>query len=203
MSKHIAITGNIGSGKSTVARFFKLLDIPVYNADVEARKFLASPKVIDEIVATLGNQILDDQGQIIKSEMAKIIFNDKDKLEAINEIIHPKVIADYKEWSHKLYHPAFTLFESAIILERGLEKHFDAVIDVYCPEEIAIKRASTRDGVTAELIRERMKNQMNSESKRDKADFVVFTNDRQSIIEQVLDIKSKISDKTDPNPSGF
>lgn len=192
MSKHIAITGNIGSGKSTVARFFKLLGIPVYNADLEARKFLSSPKIIDEIVAVLGNQILDDQGQIIKTEMARIIFNDKDKLEAINEIIHPRVIADYKEWSHKLNHPPFTLFESAIILERGLEKYFDAVIDVYCPVEIAVKRASNRDDVSEDLVRERLKNQMNSETKRDKADFVVFTNDRQSIIEQALKIKSQI-----------
>ncbi len=192
MSKHIAITGNIGSGKSTVARFFKLLDIPVYNADIEARKFLAFPEVITEIKTILGNHILDNQGQIIKSEMARIIFNNKDKLEAINKIIHPRVIADYKEWSHKFNHPTFTLFESAIIFEHSLESYFDAVIDVYCPEEIAVKRASIRDGVSEDLIKERLKNQLNSEIKRDKANFVVYSNDKQSIIKQVLDIKSKI-----------
>ncbi len=195
MSKKIAITGSIGSGKSTVSRLFEIMGIPIYNADNEAKTLLTSPEVIDKIVAITGNGIIDHSGLIIKSELAQVIFNDKEKLNSINKIIHPKVIANYLEWVELNKNKPFTLFESAIIFESNLESNFDAIVDVFCPDEIAIKRASARDGVSEELIKKRLKNQMNSEIKRDKADFVVYNNGKQSVIEQVFSIKSQIEQK--------
>ncbi len=193
MRKQIAITGNIGSGKTTIAHLFNLMGIPVYNADMEAKKILNSPTVIQEIAAVVGNQVLNEHLQIDHKILASIIFSDPVMMEAVNGIIHPKVIEDYKQWTKTQDKAPFTLFESAIIFEHKLEVYFDAIILVYCPDEIAIIRASKRDHATTESIKKRLKAQMSSLLKKEKADYIIHNYDNHSVIAQSLEIFEKLS----------
>lgn len=196
MTKKIGITGIIGSGKSTVAHLFELMGIPVYIADMEARKLFLKPDVIDEIIKITGTEILDAQQQINRSMLADLLFSNSEMLTAVNHIIHPRVITDYQQWSLTQNQVPFTLFESAIIFEHQLESNFDAIINVSCPETMAISRAVKRDHQTEEQIRSRLSHQLSSEIKNQKSDFIIYTDDRHSIIYQVSAIYSQLSSQT-------
>ena len=195
MIRNIGITGNIGSGKSTVAHLFELMGIPIYIADKEARKFFLDQTVISDIQKIAGNLILDGQQQIDRRILAEILFAKPDLLSAVNHIIHPRVMKDYLQWSKAQIQAPFTLFESAIIFENGLETNFDKIINIDCPEEIAIMRAAKRDHQTEEEIKSRLAHQMSSEIKNKKADFVIYTDDRHSVIAQVISIFRELSKK--------
>jgi len=195
MIRNVGITGNIGSGKSTVAHLFELMGIPIYNADKEARKFFLDPAVIHDIIEIAGNRILDKQQQIDRRILAEILFSNPELLSAVNHIIHPRVMKDYLQWSKMQNQAPFTLFESAIIFEHGLETNFDKIINVDCPENIAIMRAAKRDHQTEEQIKSRLAHQMNSKIKNQKADFVIYTDDRHSVVAQVLSIYTELSTK--------
>jgi dephospho-CoA kinase len=195
MIRNVGITGNIGSGKSTVAHLFELMGIPIYIADREARKFFLDQAVIQDITKIAGNRILDEQQQIDRRILAEILFSNPELLSAVNHIIHPRVMKDYLQWSKMQNQAPFTLFESAIIFEHGLETNFDKIINVDCPEEIAIMRAAKRDHQTEEQIKSRLAHQMSSKIKNQKADFVIYTDDRHSVINQVLSIFMELSTK--------
>lgn len=188
MSNKVALTGNIGSGKSTIGHLFSLMGIPIYNADNEGKKFLFQASIKEEIVNIIGENILDKDRNIIFSEMAKIIFENDVLLSKVNAVIHPLVIADYFEWEKLQSTAPFTIFESSIIFEHHLESNFDFVVDVYCPDEIAINRAIQR-GFQSEIdINNRLKKQLNTEIKKSKADFVINNYNNFSVIEQISTI---------------
>ena len=191
--KYIGITGNIGSGKSTIAHLFKLMGIPVYVADSEARKFFLEQTVINDIVRIAGSRILNDRAQINRNVLAEILFPNPELLSAVNRIIHPLVLADYHLWSINRQQAPFTLFESAIIFEQQLESNFSAIIDVYCPEDLAIKRASKRDHETEAQIKLRLAHQLNAEIKSKKSDFIILNDECHSIITQTLTLYNKLS----------
>jgi dephospho-CoA kinase len=191
--KYIGITGNIGSGKSTIAHLFRLMGIPVYVADNEARKFFSEQAVINDIVRIAGSRILNDQAQINRNILAEILFPNPELLSAVNRIIHPLVLADYHLWSINQQQAPFTLFESAIIFEQRLESNFSTIIDVYCPEDLAIKRASKRDHETEAQIKLRLSHQLNAEIKSKKSDFIILNDERHSIITQTLALYNKLS----------
>jgi dephospho-CoA kinase len=195
MIKKVGITGNIGSGKSTVAHLFELMGIPIYSADQEARKFFSDQTVIHQITQVVGKQVLNAQQQIDRRILADILFSDPELLAKINHIIHPRVMSDYQQWSTLQIKAPFTLFESAIIFEHGLDRYFDAIINVFCPDDVAIMRAAKRDRQTEEQIRSRLAHQMSSNLKNQKADFVLYTDDRHSVIAQALSIYKKITAK--------
>ncbi len=193
MSKHIAITGNIGSGKSTVAELFHLFGIPIYNADLEAKKILNTPTVVEEICAKIGYDILNSNHQIDPRKLANILFSDPSKLEMVNKIIHPKVIDHYKKWAEAHNNSPFTLFESAIVYEHNFNSFFDGIIVVYCPDYLAIERASRRDNTQKEIIQKRLNNQISAEIKKEMADYVIFNYDNFSIIAQCLELFKRLS----------
>lgn len=193
MSKHIAITGNIGSGKSTVAKLFHLFGIPLYNADLEAKIILNTPPVVEEICAKIGYEILNTERQIEPKKLANILFSDSSKLEMVNKIIHPKVMDHYKQWIKAHNNSPFTLFESAIVYEHNFNSFFDGIIVVYCPNYLAIERASRRDNTQKEIIQKRLNNQISADIKREMADYVVLNYGNFSIIAQCLELFKRLS----------
>lgn len=193
MSKKIGITGNIGSGKSTVSHIFELLGIPIYVADIEARKFQSNRAIINKIASIAGTEILNNEKQIDRGVLAKILFSNQEKLNAVNKIIHPLVISDYEKWHCKNQDAPFTLFESAIIFEHQLESNFDLIIEVYCPLEIAISRASIRDKQPISEIKNRLAHQVSFEKRESHADFVIMNDEKHSILAQVLKIFNSLS----------
>jgi len=167
----IGLTGGIGSGKTTVANMFKNKNIPVFIADVEAKKILNDPSVAQEVANTFSIPLTND-GLIDKSKLASIVFKDKAALEKLNSIIHPKVHQSFKKWV-KNKDASYIIYEAAIIFEKDRASDFDFTILITAPEEVRIQRVVQRDYSSEEEVKSRMKSQWPESKKRKLADFVI------------------------------
>ena len=140
MTKIIGLTGGIGSGKSTIAKFFKELGYPVYIADDEAKKIMQSKSVIKKIKDIFGDAIFDND-ILNRTKLASIVFNDKVQLSKLNGIIHPAVKEDFKNWVDERNKYDYVIYEAAILFESGSYKNCDIIITVSVPEKIRIERS--------------------------------------------------------------
>lgn len=189
--KIVGLTGGIGSGKTTVSKMFSALGVPVYIADVEAKKLTNTSKVIRrKIISIFGEKSYKDE--VLDSKyIANIVFNDSEKLEKLNNIIHPKVVKHFKKWVAK-QEGVYCIKEAAILFENGGYKNCDATILVTAPETIRIKRVLQRDGVTKEEVRARMKNQWSDTKKRSLTRLVIENIDLEKTEEDVLKMHRKL-----------
>ncbi len=192
----IGLTGGIGSGKTTIARVLEHLGYKVYIADSQASRLMNSdPQLRDELSMAFGKDIYTAAHQIDKKKLASLIFNNREALQQINRIVHPKVVADFNRWSGK--QPGeFIFFESAILFEAGLEKTVDYIICVYASLETRLKRVMERDQATEEKVRERIANQMNDEEKCRRSDFTVYTDSPAMVLEQIDSLIGILKNKT-------
>jgi dephospho-CoA kinase len=191
----VGLTGGIGSGKTMVCEIFKLLDIPVFHADDEAKKFLQSPNVIQELTNIFGKDIIDHTGTINKKALAKIVFNDHKALETLNGIIHPLVSKQFDKWCIHYANHEYIIQEAAILFESGFYKKFDIVITVSAPIELRLKRVAKRDQSPVQEIKKRMDKQW-AENKRNRFADHMITNDNENlVIPQVLGIHQNILKK--------
>lgn len=188
----IGLTGSIGSGKSTIAKVFTLLGVPVYLSDFEAKKLLDQEEIISKISERLGNEMLSSEGKIDRSILASIVFNNPTKLQWLNSLIHPLVRKHFLSWvdSNKEY--PYIIQESAIMLETGFNKYFDKVIVVTCPLEERIKRVLYRDKMTREQIIERIENQWPEELKVKKADIILENSDVSMVLPQIIELNHEL-----------
>lgn len=189
----VGLTGNMGSGKSIIASVFSCLNIPVYHADVEAKKMYLREDVLRETLFLAGDQILDGSGNLNFPALAEVVFADPKILNGLNRLIHPLVREDFNEWV--LHHSGYPyiLHEAAIIFESGLRSEFDLVIYVSCPEDISMERIEKRDNLSRELIRQRMKFQFPDREKAYLSDFVILNDGSTLVIPQVLAIHQTLS----------
>lgn len=183
----VGLTGNIGSGKSTIAGIFSILNVPVYHADQESKKFLDEIQVRDALISRFGDEIMT--GTLIdRRKLAATVFNDTEALQFLNATMHPLVRKSFGSWvSHQVNAP-YVVQEAAIIFENGLQGDYDYIIHVSCPEKIAIDRVVKRDAVDGNLVRQRMQHQLPDNEKARKADFVIINDGLNLLIPQVLDI---------------
>ena len=188
----IGLTGGIGSGKSLVADFFKLLGIPVYISDLEAKKLMQTNSLIREnLIEAFGATIYLETGELNRSELAKIIFNNKEALKQVNAIVHPQVRLHYQEWLLKHTEAPYVIQESAILFDTGLYKNFDKIITVTADKDIRINRVVKRDSCTKKSVLERMSKQISEEEKIGKSDFVVYNNN-ELVIPQIMAIHKQL-----------
>lgn len=175
--KIIGLTGGIGSGKTTVAKMFQDLGVPVYIADEEAKKLNDTSKtIIKGLKKLLGGTIYSADGKLNRKKMASMIFNDAELLAKVNNLIHPEVAKHFEKWT-ALQTVPYVLKEAAILFESGSHKNCDKVILVTAPEEIRIKRVMNRDKVSRGEVLSRMKNQWSEEEKRKLSDFIIENTD--------------------------
>ncbi len=172
MPKIIGLTGGIGSGKSTVADYFRKAGIPVYIADEEAKKIMDKLEVSKLVIETFGNEILTS-GTIDRKKLAGIVFNDAGKLAQLNAIIHPAVKSDFQNWISNHRDEPFLMKEAAILFESGSDQDCDFVITVTAPVETRIKRVMDRDNASYEAVLNRIANQWTDEQRIAKSDFVI------------------------------
>ncbi len=190
--KCIGLTGNIGTGKSTIARIFSSLGVPVYHADKQAKAFLNTESVIARISLLFGEHVIDENLTVNRKALAQIVFNDQVKLEALNAIIHPMVEADFAQWSNLHQDVGYVLHEAAVLFESGFQRLFNATVLVVAPESLCIARVMKRDSITREMVIQRLLNQWPQEDKQDLADFIVINDDVANVISQVLNIHDRI-----------
>ncbi|MDR0823667.1 MAG: dephospho-CoA kinase [Prevotella sp.] len=189
----IGITGGIGSGKSTVSEIFSLCGVPVYIADIESKKLVTASPVIREKLTELFGEELYAGGTLDKTMLASHIFNDKNKLETVNAIIHPEVAEDFRLWVQNHAQYPIVAHEAAILFESRFDRLTDKVIMVYTPLEIRIERTMLRDNISLEKVMERIQNQMPDEEKAKRSDFVIINDNTQSLIEQVTLILQQLN----------
>jgi dephospho-CoA kinase len=189
--KVIGLTGGIGSGKTTVANMFEELGVPVYIADLEAKRLMNSSVVIKKkLIKLLGHSAYID-GILNRKFVADIIFSDPKLLKKVNEIIHPKVASHFKRWIKK-QNGNYCIKEAAILFENGAYKDCYLTILITAPKEVRIGRVMRRDEMSKEDIEHRMQNQWSDEEKRKFADIIIENIDLQQTKEQVLRIHSSL-----------
>jgi dephospho-CoA kinase len=184
--RRIGLTGNIGTGKSTVARIFEILGVPVYHADKQAKELMEQDKVKEQISLLFGKHLVNSSKQIDRKALAAIVFTDKDKLALLNNLIHPLVEEDFEKWSQHYVEKPYILHEAAILFESGFNRLFEANILVTAPEALCISRVMVRDGVSNEMVVNRMSNQWSQEQKQKIADYLVVNDEKSMVIPQVL-----------------
>jgi len=188
----VGLTGNIGSGKSTVVQIFSILGIPVFHADVEAKSLYKNAEVKKAVKKQFGKQVFNAQNEIDFKLLAQTVFNNPESLRQINAIIHPLVFKRYNEWL-KLYqeHP-YTIHEAAVIFENQLEHHYDLIINVSAAEETRKKRVMQRDNVTAEQFYSRAGKQLPDGEKNKRSDRIIYNNGDQFLIPQIMHIHNDL-----------
>ena len=191
MSKIIGLTGGIGSGKTTVANMFFEFGVPIYIADIEAKKLMNRSKVIKrQLIKVFGEDAYLD-GLLNKPFIAKKIFGNKDFLKKMNAIVHPKVAAHFKRWVVKQTTP-YVIKEAAILFENNNYLHCDAVILVVASEEDRIQRVIKRDNSSEQQVKSIMDNQWSDERKMALSQFVINNNTLFETLNQVEKTHKKI-----------
>jgi dephospho-CoA kinase len=191
----IGVTGGIGSGKSLVCRIFEKLGAPVYDADSHAKELMTTDGIlISGIKKEFGDLSYHPDGSLNRVYLANHVFNDQQKLDALNSLVHPRVRVDYTQWVEKHKGYAYVLKEAALLFEAGANNGLDKVIVVTAPESIRIERVLKRDAHrTVEQIRAIVEKQMPEDEKLKRGDFVIVNDESRMVIPQVLKLHEQFT----------
>lgn len=191
----VGITGGIGSGKSTVARIFAVLGVPVYYADDASKRLMNSDATLIEAITRHFGVETYINGVLNRSFLAAQVFNDKEKLELLNSLVHPATIRDADNWLNAQHAP-YVIKEAALLFESGSYAALDYVIGVSAPYNLRLKRTQTRDQATEEQIIARMDRQINENIKMKLCDFIVYNDEAQLLIPQVLQLHTRFIEES-------
>ncbi|MEC7005711.1 MAG: dephospho-CoA kinase [Bacteroidota bacterium] len=189
----VGITGGIGSGKSTVSRFFSELGVPVYDSDQRAKSLMQHD---DSIIIKIKKEFGDDSylnNVLNRSHIAEIVFKNELKLKQLNAIVHPVVRTDFNNWLSQNSNARFVIKEAAIMIESGAYKDLDKLIVVNANREQKIKWIKKRDHLLLEDIENRIQNQLSDKIRNQYADFIIENNSsKKELKQQVLSIYNKL-----------
>lgn len=151
---------------------FEELKVPVYYADDEAKRLMTQSKRLKKnIVEYFGQEAYGPSG-LNRKYLADLVFNDKDRLQALNALVHPEVERHFQQWLMK-QRSAYVVQENPLLFEKDKQDQYDAVITVTAPTELRIQRVMTRDGVSRKEVEARMDNQMEQRLKIEKSTYVI------------------------------
>ena len=193
--KTVAITGNIGSGKSWVCELFrKHLGIPVYSSDDAAKRMYFQPDVRDALVKRFGNDFYLSDRELNRKLIADLVFHDEIAQHDLESILYPALFVDFAQWMANQDAP-YVLFESALVFEKRLEKRFDAIVMVSASEATRLRRVMEREHCSEATVRARMAKQWPEEGKRLLADYVIWhehDDEDEALLQQINKIHSLI-----------
>lgn len=187
----IGLTGGIGSGKSTVAKVFEVLGIPVYYADDAAKKLMNEDEELKEKIKKEFGESIYKEEKLDRKKLADIVFTSPEKLNLLNALVHPATLKDAEKWMQEQT-SHYCIKEAALIFESGAHEHLDYVIGVTAPAPLRILRTMQRDGVTKEEVFARMDKQMDETIKMKLCDFVIQNDEQEMILPQVLALHEKL-----------
>ena len=187
----VGLTGGIGSGKTTIANYMQSKGIPVYISDLEAKKVMDSPEIVQKITEIFGADVIDASNKLIREKLASIVFNESEKLKLLNGIVHPAVKKHFENWILQYQKAPFVIKEAAILFESGSYKDCDYIITITSPLETRINRVLQRDSTTKEKVLQRINNQLSDEERKARSEFVIENNDFEATkiqVDQILEI---------------
>ena len=185
--KIVGLTGGMGSGKTTVANFFKEMGVPVYIADDAGKSLMNTNKEVkSKIISLFGEQAYND-GLLDRKYIANQVFNSPEKLEQLNQIVHPAVGLDFQQWMNNQDSP-YVLYEAAILFEKGGYKKCDLIILVTAPLEDRISRLQARDDSSVDEIEARIQHQWSDDKKRKLSNFEIINKNLSSTKKQVRNL---------------
>lgn len=187
----LGVTGGIGSGKTTVCKVFEVLGIPVFSADIEAKRIQDSDRGLQAKINSLAGKDLFPDGKLDRAELARLIFSNKDLLEKVNSVVHPAVFKAFREWVKRQDSP-YSIMEAAILFESGAFRIMDRIVTVVTPMEERIERLVRGNKLTREQVTERIINQIDDESRIKRSDYVIFNSENDMIIPAVLGIHEEM-----------
>nr|WP_183567360.1 dephospho-CoA kinase [Mucilaginibacter sp. SP1R1]MBB6152261.1 dephospho-CoA kinase [Mucilaginibacter sp. SP1R1] len=185
----IGLTGNIGSGKTTVAKVFELLGVPVFYADDEAKKVMVTDQIlINAIRETFGDQSYFNDGTLNRKHIAGIVFNNEAELKKLNALVHPAVFRAFDVWVLNNRGATYVIKEAALLFESSSYKMCDRSLMVSAPLADRINRVMHRDGISQTEVESREARQFTEEKKKQLADDIITNDGRQLVIPQVLEL---------------
>jgi dephospho-CoA kinase len=188
----VGLTGGIGSGKTTVAKIFSSFGVPVFFADLEARTLMeSSEEIIHSIKNYFGEEVYDGS-ELNRKFLADVVFNDPVKLKKLNQIIHPAVHRRFEAWTSEHTEVNYLIEEAALLCETEAYKYFDFLVLVISHSSKRIERVILRDGVSEEDVRSRMNSQLPDEEKIPLAHFLIFNDEENMLVNQVLAFHEKM-----------
>jgi dephospho-CoA kinase len=189
----IGITGGIGSGKSTICKIFTCLGVPVYDADSRAKSIMTTDGIlIEQIKKEFGDLVYLPDGSLDREYLSRVIFENQEKRTLLNQMVHPRVAADTDRWLDQNREASYVVREAALLIESGAYLRVDKVLLVTAPEELRIKRVLARDPhrLREEVVKI-MATQLPEEEKKKVADVVVYNDETQLLVPQILHLHSQ------------
>lgn len=189
----IGITGGMGAGKSTICKIFGQLGVSIYDADSRAKFIMSNNQELKKaITENFGWDAYTRKDELNREYLAKVVFNSEEKLELLNNLVHPAVKNDYEQWAQDHRDEPYSLKEAALLFESMSYKTLHKVIVIASPIETRIERIMKRDHVKREDILKRIQNQSTDRERMNKADWVIYNDGVRSLIEQTLEVHHKI-----------
>jgi dephospho-CoA kinase len=189
--KKVAVTGGIGTGKTTVSNLFEKIGIPVFNSDEIAKELMHNDKQLkSDIIKAFGDESYINN-ELNRAYLSDIVFNDETLLNKINSIVHPQVAKEFNQWLLN-QQSKYIVYESAIIFENNSEDVFDKIICVIAPEEDVISRVMKRNSFSRDKVISIISNQLPDQVKRNKADYIIENINKSDLTDRVLEIHNKI-----------
>lgn len=189
----IGLTGGIGCGKTLIAKVFSHLNVPIFNADNEA-KLLYQDDEIKEQLKTMFSEDIFIADVLNTKKLSQIVFSNKEKLQQLSDFIHPLVQKRYQSFLNKntVLNVPYVIMESAIIFESKWEKYFDKLICINTPQNLVIQRAMQRDNASKQEIMQRINNQLSVEYKISNSNYVILNDDLALVLPQVINIDKQL-----------
>lgn len=189
----IGITGNIGSGKTTICKLFELLKTPVFYADFHAKKVMMEDPVLAEAIRNdFGAEAYFEDGSLNRKYISNIVFNNDAELKKLNALVHPAVFRAFDTWAEQHQHNFYVLKEAALLFESGSNQQCDQTIVVAAALDARVKRVVQRDQLTEEEVLRREKKQIPQEEKEAKANFIIHNDAQNMVVPQVLQIHQQL-----------
>lgn len=187
----LGVTGGIGSGKTSVCKVFRVLGIPVFSADRVAREIMDSDVEIIRSINSIAGKDMYSNGCLDRMALASVIFNNTTLLEKVNSLVHPAVFEHFARWEKNQTAP-YIIMEAAILFESGASKLVDKTATVVAPEEERLSRVTERSKLSRHQVLERIRNQMDDESRIKLSDYVIYNSENDMIIPAILEIHEDI-----------
>jgi len=199
MALRVGITGGMGSGKSTVAAVFASMGIPVYQADDAAKRLMNEDELLKQQLKKQFGEATYTNGLLNRAWLAEQVFNNPQKLELLNAMVHPVTINDAEKWMQQQT-TTYAIKEAAIIFESGSQRYLDFIIGVYAPVTLRIFRSMKRDQLTKEEVTARLNRQMDDSIKMKLCDTIITNDEQQALIPQVMKVHEKLLQLQPPTP---